>query len=371
MRSLFVINSLSGGGAERVVLNMVERMARESEVDVATVYAGVEVDYRLPSSVTVADMGVDPGAGKAARLAQLLGARRRLDAFVRERELEGGYDLITAHLTASHMLARASCVRHRCLYAHHASVGTIEEGAGALSRVAFRAMYRDEGVVAVSQGTKGDLVRAYGLSDGDVRVVLNPVPVDEIRARSREPISFERPFVLFVGRLVEVKRPGLMLEAYEASSLRETHDLVFLGKGPLEGELRELARSRGLGGRVYLMGFQANPYAWMARSSAMVMTSSSEAFPMVLVEGLVSGARVVAGDCDWGPREILTGDLARFLVPKDDVSAYARAMEGALEGYPALPGGFAERYGVDGAVRGYLDFYRERMDRGREVSYGL
>ena len=50
----------------------------------------------------------------------------------------------------------------------------------------------------------------------------------------------------------------------------------------------------------------------------------------MLIEALACGTRVVSTDCPSGPREILGGELAQWLVPCNDADALARAMRAAL-----------------------------------------
>ena len=106
--------------------------------------------------------------------------------------------------------------------------------------------------------------------------------------------------------------------------------LVLLGEGPERGRLEALTATLGLEDCVCFAGRQTNPYAWMARASALVLSSRCEGFGSVLAEAMACGTNVVATDCRSGPREILEGGRWGRLVPVGDVLALARAMRDAL-----------------------------------------
>jgi len=93
-------------------------------------------------------------------------------------------------------------------------------------------------------------------------------------------------------------------------------------------------------------GFRSNPYPWMRACDLLVLSSDREGMPNVLVEALACGTRVVSTDCPSGPREVLRGDLARWLVPCRDPQALANAITAALDsprpGADAVPDEFTE-----------------------------
>ena len=124
-KALFVVNSLAGGGAERVCVYLACMMSQEIDVDIVTLYE----DASIPEleGVHIEALGLDRDAGKLSKFSQLIAARNRFDSFIVQREKEGRYDLVTAHLTASHLLASLSCLADRCLYVHHSLPSAVRQ----------------------------------------------------------------------------------------------------------------------------------------------------------------------------------------------------------------------------------------------------
>jgi glycosyltransferase involved in cell wall biosynthesis len=79
------------------------------------------------------------------------------------------------------------------------------------------------------------------------------------------------------------------------------------------------------------LGFQPNPYPWMAQASAFVQASLFEGLPTAILEALACGAPVVATDCPSGPSEILQGGEFGVLTPPGDPEALAEAIERLLD----------------------------------------
>jgi glycosyltransferase involved in cell wall biosynthesis len=122
------------------------------------------------------------------------------------------------------------------------------------------------------------------------------------------------------------KRHDVLLEAWRRAAL--PHKLVLLTAA--SAALEQMIRSKGLEGRVLVAGFRKNPYPWMRAAELLVLSSDREGMPNVLVEALACGTRVVSTDCPSGPREVMRGELARYLVPPGNPEALAHAMRTAL-----------------------------------------
>lgn len=360
---LFLVNSLAGGGAERVCVDLARELTVRYEVDFVTLYP--EGDYGLPEGVRHYCLHLSGKGSALERGAEVIRARKKFDSLIAERESNGPYALITVHLPMPQLLARVSrVIRNRALFVVHLPLTYVFaqtfglHKSGSIGRFACKMLYGKTPMVAVSDGVRNQMIHNFGFRDNRVRTIFNPVPFEKIILMSRDYLSMDRPFILVVGRLTEQKRIDRAIEVFARGGFYRSYDLVIAGQGPKQEEYRRVAQNCGHGDAVRFVGFQDNPYAWIARSSALLLTSDAEALPMVLIEGLLLGAHVVSSDCDFGPREILTGDLQDYLVRPDDIDGYIAALSKALIDYPTVSNDFIKRYSANYAAGQYLDFYR-------------
>ena len=163
---------------------------------------------------------------------------------------------------------------------------------------------------AVSQ----DLVRAMDSLAGHLgRGVLVPNGVDQelCRPRDREQCRSQlglqgaAPVVLVVGHLIPRKDPMLALEAFQRGAPPEAL-LRFIGRGPLHDRLQARLQELGLEQRVELLG-ECPPETlalWLGASHLLLLTSSREGRPNVVLEALASGRPVVATEAG-GTAELL------------------------------------------------------------------
>jgi glycosyltransferase involved in cell wall biosynthesis len=215
-------------------------------------------------------------------------------------------------------------------------------------------------VVGVSAGVTEDLVRLADLRPERVRVISNPIVTADIREKARAPLDhpwFSDGGSVFVaaGRLRPQKDFSTLLHAFARVRARRPARLLILGEGPERTHLEDLARQLDVAGDVSLPGAASNPYAYMARATAFVLSSRWEGLPTALIEALSCGVPVIATDCPSGPREILANGRHGELVPVGDAQALAVAMEAALDGRLLRPPAESWRpYGLEAVVDEYL-----------------
>ncbi|RDD62241.1 glycosyltransferase [Ferruginivarius sediminum] len=237
-----------------------------------------------------------------------------------------------------------------------------------------RTLYRGaDRVIAVSHGVADNVVAATGLPAARVCTVQAGV-AEAVPTLARETPDHpwlapgEPPVVLNVGRLVAQKDHATLLRAFARVRERREVRLIVLGPdGPARAELDALIAELGLSDCVDLAGFNANPYAFMARAGVFVLSSTFEGMPNALLEALACGCPVVSTDCPSGPREILDDGAYGRLVPMRDPAALAEAIEATLDersDREALRAR-AAAFGVDRAVAGYVEALLEAAGAGR------
>ncbi len=198
---------------------------------------------------------------------------------------------------------------------------------------------RADAIIGVSTGVAHDLETTLRLRPGSVTAVHNPVDVARIQKGLHQAVpseleeafsSLPRPIIITVGRLVEQKAHLDLLDAFAGLPKAMQGSLVILGDGPLRPELVEQSQRLQLSDRLWMPGFVANPWWFVARSDAFVLSSHWEGFGLVLVEALACGKPVISTDCPHGPREILSGINAAYLSPVGDAARLGHSIVEAL-----------------------------------------
>lgn len=353
----FFLPSVRGGGAQRVIVNLVQGISeRGIPVDVVLAAAeGVFLD-QLPATARLVDL----------RAGRLLGSLGPLTGYLRrERPRVLVSSMSHANLIAlwAARLARRSTPVMVTVH-NTMSQSTPDQGGltGGLSSILLRVFYPwAASVVAVSRGAADDLARTTGLARDRVQVVYNPVITPAMSAMARRPPEHpwfgagQPPVILGVGRLTRQKDFPTLIRAFAEVRRQHPAHLIILGEGEDRPELEVLIGELGLRGDVALAGFRDNAIAYMMGSAVFVLSSAWEGLPTVLIEALAAGARVVSTDCPSGPREILQDGRLGALVPVGDAPALARAVIDALNNPgDTVPSDALTPFTRDAAVDNYL-----------------
>lgn len=212
-------------------------------------------------------------------------------------------------------------------------------------------------VIAVSRALRQAIID-LGVEASKVVVLRNGIdtdrfsPLDRPAARRALGLAPEAPAIVSVGRLVALKGHDLVIDAM--LRLPGVH-LLIAGDGPERIALEARARRLGIAGRVHFLGQVRHddlPGVYSA-ADALVLASSNEGWPNVLLEAMACGTPVVATDVG-GCSEVVTAPEAGTIVRERSADAIATALKGLFANPPdrAATRRHAERYGWDETTRG-------------------
>jgi len=222
-------------------------------------------------------------------------------------------------------------------------------------------------VVTVSQALK-DKVAALGVNADKITVLRNGVDLERFQPRNRASIragmGLTGPVWLAVGHLVELKGVHLTLAA-----LAKTPDatLLIVGEGPEKEHLRQLAGRLGIGARVRFLGTlpQVKLCDYYNSADALVLASSREGMPNVMLESLACGTPVIAAPFE-SAAEVINTPAAGMVASERSAEAIASAWLRLRDQAPARAAvrGVAERLGWGPTVDAQCALYANVADNG-------
>lgn len=329
-RVVFIMPTLVGGGAERILINVLTAIDRTRFEPVLFLQkrVGPLLD-RVPTDVRVY-FGSEPPAKTTAQLPQ----------FVREylRSTRGA-DLIVGflELTPDYLAILAGWFRRKtALAVVHVNLNHYLTEVSIWHRWASRLIYPlARGVVFCSQSGRDSFKEAVSRHPRAMHIVHNPIDLDAIRAGAQLSLpetskrAVSKPFLLGVGRLERQKGFDLLIEAF-AVVVKEGLDahLVILGEGNGRSELERLIDSLHIADRAFLLGFTPNPFPYFKAAEMFVLSSRFEGMPTVVIEAMVLGVPIVCFDGKSGTAELFQGGKSPgIMVPAENIEKLAEAIQ--------------------------------------------
>lgn len=317
--------SLSGGGAEHVASRWASALqargyrvrvmlTHPSEEDLATAHLEVvDVSSRLRSFV---------GSVPVVRRALLA---TPVDAVL---SIMPFWNLV-ALIAVSSLPARNQPSVTISDHTLHAPQRAMASRSTKLQLALAKVLYRRAGSwIAVSHPVAAEMAALYGLDTSRMWVVVNPVANARESRRPSVPLGEPKPTLrlVFAGRLSPEKRP--LTVVHVAATLARDHsvsvEIDVFGAGPLEDQMRTLARSLGIS--ITFHGWTARWFDRVAPNSVLVMPSKAEGFGNVLVEAAAASIPAVVSSRALGVADACIPGITAVLASTDSVSAYALAV---------------------------------------------
>ena len=324
---------LGGGGAEQVLLYLVQGFSEKGlKVDLVLLKAGGIFMSKVPPGVQVVDLGVN---NKSRLTIRKLFALMRYLRREQPKALFAISDTDNSAMWAKRLTGVSTEVITVLQVPFSAPLSWIKSQ---FKRFLVLNSYRwVDGIIACSQGVAKDFVSTTNLSSQKVQVIYNPVDIPKALTKAKETVDHpwfapdQPPVILGVGRLVKQKDFSTLIRAFALVRQQRQAKLIIVGEGEQRSDLEALIRQLSLENDVDLLGFQMNPYAYMASAKLFVLSSIYEGCPLVMLDALAVGVPIVSTDCNSGPLDILDSGKYGKLVPIRDVEALADAIITTLD----------------------------------------
>lgn len=286
----FIINSIDGGGAERVFSELVN----ELELDLKKII--ISLDKNIPKYKIY---------GEVYYLSKykILSAVLLFFMFIRHRPV-----VAVSFLTRSNFL--------NIIFSKILGVKSIiSERSNTLARVRGKFVLikskilsfiynQADVVVSCSKGVQDCLSKYFKVTKPKMSVIYNPYDVEKINRYIRNVNDNNEEYFCLVGRLVKTKRFKDAIDAIAGTNVK----IKILGDGPLRTELSETVKQLGLEKQVEFLGFIEDPHQVVKNSIGFILTSECEGFPNAVLEAMLLNIPCILSNCKDGPSELLEYD---------------------------------------------------------------
>lgn len=333
---LFAIESLSGGGAEKILTTIVKNMDyTRFDVTVLTVVeTGIYLDD-VKKYCTVISMLSDYNvlSNPMDKLKYKLDYKKIYHSDCRKiyyKYIKTEYDVEIAFVEGYVTKLIASSWNQKSKKYAWVHIDMIENYHADLNYANIeeeQSVYRKfDNIFTVSEYVGQVFVRKFGKEFiKKIKTQYNPVDSEEIETLSKEKIEDEYQSnikLISVGRLVHQKGYDRLISVVEKLKQKGyDFEIWILGDGNQKTELQDFIKEHGLQNYFKLKGFQNNPYSYIIKADAFICSSRSEGFSTVATEALILNKPIFTTDCS-GMKELFGNQECGIICENSESGIY-------------------------------------------------
>lgn len=350
LKVLFFIETLGGGGAEKVLCDLVNHMDRTKfDITVQTLWPS---EWRKKLADGIHYKSVYPSRSRTnmmrMRIESALGLTYRL-------HMKDDYDIEAAYLEmgSTKIIASSSNKKAKKVAWVHCDLTLRAKDPECYIKQAAPIYRKFDRVACVSKGVLSSFRDMFG-NKPKACVIYNTVDDAGILRGAEEPLPDDakkrRVTAVTLGRLTQLKGYDRLLEVHK-QLIDEgfEYDLWILGEGEEREKLETFVRENGLRDSVRFFGFRSNPYPFIKNADLLVCSSRFEGLSTFVTEGLILGKPIVTTDCT-GMHELL-GDSEYGIITQNSTEGIYKGIKRCLS-QPAV----------------LKDYERKARRRGEEFS---
>ena len=331
-RILFIIQSMAGGGSEKVLIMLLRSLDRSIFEPILLMTRGDGVFLReLPPDVAIYDLKASRSRYTVFQLVHRVW-KLRPDAI-----FSMALDLTVLLAVLRPLLPR------RMRFIARQNINTTafvhDQGFGKFRRLVRIFYPKVDLIICQTDEMLDDLADNFGIDRRRLIRIYNPIDRKAVEAAASGPSPYagHGPHLDCAGRLSHQKGFDVLLRAIAILRRRSIiSELTILGEGEEEQALRQLAQDLEITSSVHFLGFQSNPYIYFKHADAFVLSSRYEGLSNAMLEAASLATPIVAVDVPGGVQEVLCGSNAAWIAPKHDAEDLADAIAHCLRELPRV-----------------------------------
>ncbi|WP_228098989.1 glycosyltransferase family 4 protein [Pedobacter sp. MC2016-24] len=322
-----MINTLNGGGAERVISNLGNHFCQKNFEVTMVCLNEAKPAYFLDPKIKIHSL-IDKDRKQFFGFRLYYALRTFFKLFLLlKREKPAA---IVSFMTSANIWTGLSCLFIKIPYFVSERITpdyTVNRFSFMLNKLAAKLYGRSKAIVVPSTGMIAAFKKNSAFKElHNFKVINNPV---NRFGSSEMSILYPNKFILAVGRLDPQKGFDLLIKAFKKMDIADL-DLLICGEGAERCNLELQIARLHLKRKVKLIGFQADLSAYYRQAEIFVLSSRNEGYPNALVEAMSLGCACIAADCEFGPADIIDHGKNGLLVKPNEVNALYKAMNGLI-----------------------------------------
>ncbi|MBO5066667.1 MAG: glycosyltransferase [Clostridia bacterium] len=359
IKILFYIDTLIGGGAEKVLRTLVSSMDKSKfDITVQTTFKedtenllseGIRYKYCYSNKNTLSNI--------------LFRAEAALNT-IYPLHIKGDYDIEVSYLecASTKIMSGSTNKKAKKLAWVHCDLRKITDDPNSFAEKTKPWYDKFDKVICVSESVKEAFIEMFGNSP-ETEVIYNTIDTRSILEKSNEnlpdAVTKSKLTLIMLGRFAPPKNyPRLLKTVKELLDDGFDFDLWILGDGEERPDIEKYISENNLSDSIKLLGFQKNPYPFIKNADLLVCSSNYEGFSTFVTEGLILGKTVVTTNCS-GMNELLGNNEFGLITENDD-----EAFKNGLREILSNPDLLAE-YTQKAKIRGKL-FSEEKLTADTE-----
>lgn len=320
---LFVNTDLRGGGAEKILVNILNSFDYSKyDVTVLTIFKEGVNREDLNKEIKQKWIFKKPFKGYT-RLALLFSPQFLFKQFIKSDE----YDVIISFLEGFPSRIVSGCKNPNIKLISWIHLELYENTIGYEFRnksEAVKCYHKFHKIVSVAKTVQDHFTSCVDIPKERLAVIYNPLEIEEIitKAEQNPYQKIDKIRLVTVGRLNPQKgydRLVRIMKKLKADGF--DFELNILGMGPMEAELKKYVIENDLSTNINFLGFQKNPYPYIKYADIFVCSSHKEGYSTVVTESVILETPVITTNCS-GMDEILDNGNAGVIIDNTEDALY-------------------------------------------------